>query len=137
TATATRTITSTPTITDTPPATATRTDTPLATATRTATGTYTPTPPASPTVTATPLCASGVLISDARLDVAHNLAPAGDELIKVRGAMQLTQLSPVLDLALHGFTLTVLDQAGTAIFSRFVPPGLSSGGSTPGWRIGS
>lgn len=136
TATATRTVTNTPTITTTPLATATRTATPTATATRTVTATPTATPPASPTPSATPLCGSGVLISNARLDVAHNLAPAGDELLKVRGEMQLTQLSPIIDLALHGFTVTVLDQAGATIFSRFVPPGLSSGGTTPGWRIG-
>ena len=142
TATATHTPVATATATHTPPATATstatvtRTDTPTRTETRTVTATPTVTPPASATATATPLCGSGVQITNARFDVAHNLAPGGDELLKVRGEMQLTQLSPIIDLALHGFTLTLRDQGGATIFSRVIPPGLSSGGSTPGWHIG-
>jgi len=78
-----------------------------------------------------------VSITNGRLDVAHDLSPAGDELFKVRGEMTLTQVSPIIDLSLHGFTIYVLDAGtGATLFSRAVPPGLSSGGTAPGWRIG-
>ncbi len=135
TGTATNTRTGTPTGTHTPVSTATRTNTPTRTETRTATPTITDTAPATQTLTPTPLCGSAVLITNARLDIAHDLDPSGDELIKVRGEMALTQLSPVIDPALHGFTFSVLDPTGTVLVSRYVPGGLSSGGA-PGWRIG-
>jgi hypothetical protein len=136
--TATFTRTATRTATQTPLATATRTSTPTRTDTRTATATATDTPPASPTATPTPLCGSGVAITPRRFDVAHNLAPAGDELFKLRGEMALTQLSPVIDPPLRGLTLIVLDGAtGATLFSRYVPPGLTPGGQVPGWKIGS
>lgn len=128
---------STPTATNTPPATATRTSTPTRTDTRTATATPTQTAPASATATATPLCGSGVPILAGRLDVGHNASPSGDELFKARGELTLTQLSPIIDLSLHGFTITILDAVtGSTVFSRYVPPGLTPGGTAPGWRIG-
>ena len=137
TATGTITKSATPTGTNTPVATATRTATPTRTDTRTATPTVTETAPASPTATATPLCASNVVITNGRLDVAHDLNPSGDELFKARGEMTLTQLSPIIDLSLHGFTINVLDtNTGASLFSRFVPPGLTPGGTAPGWHIG-
>lgn len=140
TATDTRTPTQTRTSTATRTNTATRTATPTWTqaATLTATATMTPTdtgtvvPPGSPTPT--PPCASGVLIEEARLDVAHNLTPAGDETLKLSGWMQLAQLSPAIDPSVHGFTLTVFGANGATLFSRYVPAGLSPGAGAPGWR---
>lgn len=134
TGTATVTRSATPTGTNTPPSTATRTGTPTITVTRTITPTATET---APPATATPLCGSGVPILGGRLDVTHNLDPAGDERFKARGEATLTQTSPVIDLALHGFTITVLDAAtGTTLFTRYVPPGLTPGGAAAGWRLG-
>jgi len=133
--TSTRTRTSTATATNTAVATATRTSTPTRTETRTSTATASATAPSTQTSTPTPLCGSGVLITNARLDVAHNLNPGGDELIKIRGEMTLTQLSPVIDPALRGFSFSILDPSGAVLLTRSVPGGLSSGGA-PGWRIG-
>ena len=153
TASATRTASATPTATATrtatPPATATRTRTTTATltpaatgtstmtGTATATGTVTSTSASTATPTATPLCGSGVVIAEARLDVAHNLDPAGDEMLKIRGVMQLNVLAPPIDPVAHGFTLTATDANNAVLFTRFVPPGASSGGSAPGWRASS
>jgi hypothetical protein len=143
TATPTRTFTHTPTNTpvDTFTSTATITNTRTATPTRTPTKTFTVTPtstvPAPPTSTPTPLCGSGVLITAARLDVKHNLSPSGDEKLKIKGQMQLNVLSPAINPAANGFTFIVTTPSGTVLFSRFVPPGLSPGGSTPGWRVGA
>ncbi|MEO8603543.1 MAG: metallophosphoesterase [bacterium] len=131
--TATRTATATSTRTFT--GTATRTATPTVTATFTATASVTPTVP-TPTSTPTPRCGSGLLITEARLDVARNLFPTGDEKLKIRGAMQLTQLSPIIDPASHGFTLTVLDSSGNLLFERYVPAGLVPSPGQPGWRLG-
>lgn len=152
TASATRTPSATGTATDTPTPTATRTATATRThtATRTATpvftpaatltatvtntATHTPTvPPTSPTPT--PACGSNVTIESARLDVAHDLPPAGDETVKLSGWMQLAQLSPPIDPAAHGFTLSVYAANGTTLFSRYVPPGLATGGGAPGWTV--
>jgi hypothetical protein len=69
--------------------------------------------------------------------VSHDLSPAGDELFKARGEITITQLSPIIDLPLNGFTISVLDAAtGSTVFSRYVPGGLTPGGTVPGWRIG-
>jgi hypothetical protein len=130
TATTTATATSPPTATDTTTATATRTATPTQTATATATDTNT----AVPTATPTPLCAGNVAITSGRLQITKNLDPAGDEKLKALGKMQLTVLSPPIDPSVNGLTLYVTDPDGTILLSRFVPPGLSSGSSAPGWR---
>ncbi|MDX2170604.1 MAG: metallophosphoesterase, partial [Deltaproteobacteria bacterium] len=143
------TATATASETRTPTATRTTTATRTETATRTATPTWTPaatltvsatasatatdTPP-NTSPTPTPACASGVLIEEARLDVAHNLDPAGDETIKLSGWMQLSQLAPAVDPAAHGFTLTVYAANGTTLFSRYVPAGLSPSPSAAGWK---
>ena len=132
-ATATYTAVFTATATATATSTATPTPTRTATATATATVAATVTATASASPTPTPLCGSGILIDGARLDIAHNLAPAGDETLKVRGSMQLPT-APTLDPAANGFSLTVLDANGALLFARFVPPGLSPGGGAPGWR---
>jgi len=130
TATATATATSPPTAADTGTATATPTATPSQTPTATATDTNT----AAPTATPTPLCAGTVTITSGRLQITKNLDPAGDEKLKALGKMQLTVLSPPIDPTANGLTLYVTDPNGAVLLSRFVPPGLSSGGSAPGWH---
>jgi hypothetical protein len=98
--------------------------------------TRTTTATATGTITPTPLCGSGVVISDGRLQVGHNLDPAGDEIVKLSGAMQLTVFAPAIDPSVHGLTLTVVDRTtGAILVSKFVPPGLTPGGSAPGWRV--
>jgi hypothetical protein len=119
-------------VTRTPTGTRTATPTWSATATVTVTETGTALPVA--TATPTPLCGSGVLIEEARLDVAHNLNPAGDETMKISGWMQLSQLSPAIDPSTHGFTLTVFGANGATLFSRYVPGGVSPSPGAPGWR---
>lgn len=140
TATGTSTRTATPTVTLTPSRTltpsATVTHTATVTPTPTITGTATATVPTA-TVTPTPRCGSSVVIAKARLAVRGLLSAPGAQGLKLKGAMLVNQLTPPLDPATNGFTFTVLDGQGTPLFSRFVPPGLSSSGGAPGWRASS
>ena len=125
-----------PTVTSTASATATDTSTPVSTATASQTATDTPTatetntPEATSTPTSTPLCGSGVVIADAVFQIRHNLDPAGDEKLKLKGRAQFVVLDPAIDPSAHGFTLTVTDLDGTVLLTRFVPPGAG----TPGWK---
>lgn len=145
TATVTSTSTGTATASNTPTRTTTATRsmtpsvtlTPSYTITPSRTVTATPTGTALPSATPTPICPSADPLENARLDVGRNLAPSGDESLKVRAEMLLSQTAPAIDPAANGFTLVVLDNDGAPLFSRYVPPGASPGGSAPGWRSSS
>jgi YVTN family beta-propeller protein len=148
--TATPTATATATATDTPEPTATNTigpsptDTPSPTVTDTATptATHTSTPTVTntvpPTATPTPdVCTSGVPIDDALFKVSRNLAPAGDEKMRLGGEMTILNPSPAIDPVADGLTITVYDPNGSTIFTRFIPPGLATSSGASGWRVNS
>ena len=119
----------TPTMTAT--STLTVTATPTVTSTSTATATHTLTPTVSATPTATVVCDSGILIDRAQLKVSRNLAPSGDETLKIKGQFVLSNLVPPIDPASNGFTFDVIDtQSGQIVLSRFVP-------AAQGWATNS
>ncbi len=116
--------------------TRTATGTPTGTATATITSTPAATSSSTPTVTPTPTtgtalhCTSGVVIAKARVKIARNAPPAGDEKLIVKGEMVLTALSPAINPVGNGFTIQLRDRGtGDAVMTRFVPPGISE----PGW----
>ena len=149
----TATATSTATVTRTNTATATRTNTGTATATRTvtATGTATWTPTvtgtatgtvtATPTVTGTPAldCIGGGVIQKAKLHVLKNGAPAGDEILTIKGEFVVDTLIPALDPIANGFSVMLIDHGTNAIvLNRFLPPGLATAGwsgAPPRWKF--
>ncbi len=134
TSTATRTATRTNTATVTPTQTNTRTITPTGTATwtPTPTGTATGTTTSTPTITATPAvdCIGGGVITKAKIHVLRNDAPAGDEIITIKGQFVVATLQPALDPIANGFTVILIDRATHAVLvQRTLPPGFA----TPGW----
>ncbi len=138
----TRTPTSTPTRTPTSTFTQTRTRTPTFTPTRTPTATPTRTPTLTPTngpPTSTPAagCNSGIAINRSLLKISSNDNPAGDEKLTARGEFVLSSFTPPINPAANGFTIDILDAGGSTLVSRFVPPGLTPGGSAPGWTANS
>src|SRR5262249_32481880 len=103
------------------------TDTPtVPTPTHTASPTQTET--AEPTPTAD---TCGVALESARFKVSRNLSPAGDEKLRLKGEMTISNLTPPIDPVANGLQLIVRDQNGATIFTRTVPPG-TTGDS--GWR---
>jgi len=115
-----------------PTPTSTETGTPTLTPTRTPTRTPTHTATLTATVTATPTvgCAVGAPIEPARVRVARDLDPAGDETFSLRGDVVLAgPIDPVAD----GLRFRVDDQGGATLFARLVPPGLSPGSGASGW----
>jgi hypothetical protein len=143
TATATRTNTATPTRTNTGTATVTRTATATGTATwtPTATGTATGTTTATPTVTGTPAldCIGGGVIQKAKLHLLKNGAPAGDEILTIKGEFVVNTLIPGLDPIANGFSVMLRDRTTNAIvLNRFLPPGLGTAGwsgAPPRWKF--
>jgi len=79
-------------------------------------------------------CTSGLLIDNPRLRVSKNLAPPGDEKLRMSGRLQFAALAPPLDPIANGFSFSVTDPNGTAVFERVVPPGLAATRGAPGWR---
>ena len=111
--------------------TLTVTATPTVTSTSTATATHTLTPTVSATPTATVVCDSGILIDRAQIKVSKNLAPSGDETLKIKGQFVLSNLVPPIDPASKGFTFEVIDtQSAQIVLSRFVP-------AAQGWATNS
>ncbi len=126
TVTATRTNTATRTATRTPTRTGTATATATATATVTATGTQTPTRTATPAVD----CSGGGTILKAKVRLARNEAPAGDEKLTIKGEFVVATTVPAIDPIAHGLTLTLIDRTtNQPVLTRFLPPG----SMTPGW----
>jgi hypothetical protein len=113
--------------------TATPTDTP--TSTPTVTPTVTPTPPFTVTPTATRVCELGTLIQDPRVAVSRNLAPAGDERLRVGGLFNVINLTPTIDPIANGFQFTIYGQSGAELMSFFVPPGAQPDSQSPGWKV--
>ena len=144
TATPTRTNTVTATRTNTGTATVTRTATPTGTATwtPTVTGTATGTTTATPTVTGTPAldCIGGGVIQKAKIHVLKNGAPAGDEILTIKGEFVVDTLIPALDPIANGFSVMLIDRGTNAIvLNRFLPPGVGTAGwsgAPPRWQFG-
>jgi sialate O-acetylesterase len=127
TATATQTLTpsntGTPTQTFTPSLTPTITDTPTITATPTITNTLTVTPTPTSTPTPSPICTSGIPITFAAMKIFRDVTPAGDELIKVNGYLQLPETVNPPDPGVNGFSFFVTDEPGRNIYIRRELPG--------------
>jgi YVTN family beta-propeller protein len=146
TATPTGTAAATFTPTATPAGTAAATFTPTATPTGTAAATFTLTATPTQTLTSTPsatpavtlACNSGILIDRGQLKVTKNLAPSGDENLKIKGQFVLSNLVPPIDPVSNGLTFDVIDtQSGQVVLTRVVPAGASPGGTAPGWVANS
>lgn len=132
----TRTITPTQTPTNTPAdtATITPTNTNTATPTWTATASITPTPTATATATATRICDFGAEIQRPKFVISRNLAPAGDDRLRLRGSFQLVTLSPAIDPVANGFGFTIYGESGE-LYSFFIPGGLQADNASPGWKV--
>jgi DNA-binding beta-propeller fold protein YncE len=129
TTTATRTATSTWTATATVTVTRTISSTPTATSTRTPTPTGTET--GTPTATAVIDCAGSSAITKARLIVAHNDAPAGEQKLTLTGELVLATTGPAIDPIANGLSIKVIDRTtGTTLLARQLP----GGAGAPGWK---
>jgi hypothetical protein len=69
--------------------------------------------------------------------VSRNLAPAGDDKLRLRGTFQVTNLSPAISPLFNGFSFAVYGQSGATLVSGFIPPGLRVDSSSAGWRTNS
>ncbi len=124
---------STPSQSPTETATHTPTDSPTITPTNSPTLTPTRTPPAG---TPTPVCA-GNAIHSARLKLANNAAPDGDEKIALKGEIVISPLIPAIDPLLHGFSFTVFDANGVELYTRVIPGGAPPTRGAAGWQVNS
>jgi hypothetical protein len=140
TASATLTPTSTPTGVPTGTATATATPTGVPTGSATATATPTSTPPgpsATPTPTIGTQCSSAILIDKAKVRVARNDLPAGDEKLTLKGELVVSTV-PAINPIANGFSFDIVDRdTGVVLISRVVPGGASPGSGVPGWTVNS
>jgi YVTN family beta-propeller protein len=128
---------STPTHTDTPTVTPTVTGTRTATDTPTVTPTETATTSASPTATATPtrLCEGGLLMDRPKFSVSRNLAPGGDERLRMKGNFHVLSQIPPIDPLNNGFTVRIYGQSGAELMFISIPAGQQPNSTSPGWKV--
>ena len=75
------------------------------------------------------------MIERARVSITKNTDPSGDERLTAGGRVQVVTLSPPIDPSANGVTLVLADASGAVLFSRTLPPGLSTSSTIPGWRV--
>jgi hypothetical protein len=128
---------STPTHTDTPTTTPTRTGTLTPTVTPTVTPTSTPsiTPTPTATATATRLCEGGLLMDRPKFSVSRNLAPGGDERLRMKGNFHVLSQIPPIDPLNNGFTVRIYGQSGAELMYISIPAGQQPNSTSPGWKV--
>jgi len=67
--------------------------------------------------------------------VSRNLAPPGDDRLRVRGLFNVLNLIPEVDPIANGFSFAVYGQNGDEIMSFVVPPGAQPDTRSPGWKV--
>jgi DNA-binding beta-propeller fold protein YncE len=83
------------------------------------------------------VCASGLQVARPKVKVTKNLTPSGDERLLVKGEFDLgtPPFAPAINPLLNGISFAILDDSGTPIITKAIPPGASPGGPAPGWKV--
>jgi F5/8 type C domain len=80
-------------------------------------------------------CPNGDTIEPPLVKISRDLDPAGDERLKLKGAVTLAADGGDLDPAAAGFRFSLNTGDGTAVVARTLPPGLAATSAAPGWRV--
>lgn len=77
-------------------------------------------------------------IDEPVLLITNNLDPPGDDRLRVRGRIQITNQTPAINPTTNGLGFTVYSRFnGTELLRFFVPPGARPSRDAPGWRVNS
>ena len=75
------------------------------------------------------------MIQDPRVNVSHNLAPSGDEKLRVGGLFNIINMSPAIDPIANGLGVAIYGASGAELLSLFIPPGAAPDSQSPGWKV--
>src|SRR5262249_18465936 len=80
-------------------------------------------------------CDGNALVHGARVRIARNLDPAGDERLTMGGRFQVSSRTPTIDLLTNVFRFRVDDKNDVPLFARVIPGGAAIATTAPGWSV--